>query len=827
MSEVQTSLSYFLRRQMLFLASAGESAFGTLSRPDLPQGVARWFHMSVSKNTVARFAMERDHLRTTAAEPSGGDAAAEPRGGAGAGTLKEEETLLINLDADNVMAEQYPKSLMKAAEPGYQRGLVVWKTLKNNGWGGICGRVACFLRDGLQVGMYDEEPGVVGSGSQDIDFKDRVLALTLQVEHRLVRLPQVEIGICLENTMPDMLMPGSSGSADSSGAFAANWDWAKICNCDPDDIRQFGTWAKFNANNTRAFDKKWKTGSVCRNSGQFGASFKWLHDSNWELSQARTQVVPPPPPGKPGPHRLLPPPPPAEAPPLGPPTQAPPPAPPPLGPSRAPPAVLLVQQLAAQPQLEPPPPVEPPPPLWPSRAPPAVLPVQQLAAQPPLLQQTRSKAPPLLLLSHAKAAPPVAAPPVPPIVPVPPLPPQAVPAQPLPEQPPQGPSLGAALAALEALPRKARLHKRVWKAAPSVPPIVPVPPQPPLPIQPPGCGGGRATLAQPLVLRSPAKAAPPVPPSVPVPPLPPQAVPAQQLPEQPPPGPTLGAPPVPPIVPVPPQPPLPIQPPGCGGGRATLAQPLVLPSPAKAAPPVPPIVPVPPLPPLPIQPPGCGGGRATLACVPVLERRWGVVILTMGLRFVGERGFTASIDEDRHHIQLLRASHLGHFTPENTVAHALEAARIVPCGPLSPPTIAVDCRMFPDPGGRATGINHLGFHPRVICGVVRHSRFPGWVTQLKRRLRREELQSNAAAPGPGPVHLCFYCLSGRHRSVACSVIVTYILEGLGQYNIVRTDHLAAHRWFLRTCNGCTEFQSSSQELRIALQDAADLWTREA
>ena len=123
MSEVQTSLSYFLRRQMLFLASAGESAFGTLSRPDLPQGVARWFHMSVSKNTVARFAMERDHLRTTAAEPSGGDAAAEPRGGAGAGTLKEEETLLINLDADNVMAEQYPKILMKAAEPGYQRGL--------------------------------------------------------------------------------------------------------------------------------------------------------------------------------------------------------------------------------------------------------------------------------------------------------------------------------------------------------------------------------------------------------------------------------------------------------------------------------------------------------------------------------------------------------------------------------------------------------------------------------------------------------------------------------------------------------------------------------
>ena len=243
--QVRDCLGFLLHYGILVLASAGEVAFGPVS--ELP-AANRWFHMSVSKNTAARFAIEQE----LSSAGGGGGRATPKRIGTG--------TLLINLDADNIMAESYPLRLMEEAARGYQRGLVVWKQSRTPGMGGTCGRIATWLQDGWEVGMYDEEPGVVGSGSQDIDFKDRVLKLAVGTgeQEPLRRLPQQDIGICLANP--------TNNSTD--------WSQAKIRNCNPKDIKRLENWGRFNGENCRIFAKKMKGGNMVRNQRKFGAAFR-------------------------------------------------------------------------------------------------------------------------------------------------------------------------------------------------------------------------------------------------------------------------------------------------------------------------------------------------------------------------------------------------------------------------------------------------------------------------------------------------------------------------------------------------------------------------
>ena len=243
--QVRACLGFFLHYGLLVLASAGEVAFGPVS--ELP-AANRWFHMSVSKNTAARFAIEQE----LSSAGGGGGRATPERIGTG--------TLLINLDADNIMAESYPLRLMEEAARGYQRGLVVRKQSGRPGMGGTCGRMATWLRDGWEVGMYDEEPGVVGSGSQDIDFKERVLMLARGTgkQEPLRRLPQQDVGICLANPV------------DTS----TDWSKVKIQNCNPEDIKKFENWACFNGENCKIFAKKIKDGNMVRNQRKFGAAFR-------------------------------------------------------------------------------------------------------------------------------------------------------------------------------------------------------------------------------------------------------------------------------------------------------------------------------------------------------------------------------------------------------------------------------------------------------------------------------------------------------------------------------------------------------------------------
>ena len=101
---------------------------------------------------------------------------------------------------------------------------------------------------------------MVGSGSQDIDFKDRVLKLAVGTgeQEPLRRLPQQDIGICLANPTNKNM----------------DWSQVKIRNCNPEDIKRLENWGRFNGENCRIFAKKMKGGNMVRNQRKFGAAFR-------------------------------------------------------------------------------------------------------------------------------------------------------------------------------------------------------------------------------------------------------------------------------------------------------------------------------------------------------------------------------------------------------------------------------------------------------------------------------------------------------------------------------------------------------------------------
>jgi hypothetical protein len=241
--QVWNTLKIFLDMRMLCVASGGEFAFDTWqSEP----GAAHWFHASVTKNTAARFAMERELAL---------------------GTF--QQTFLVTLDCDNVMPAAYPRRVAEQMAKGYRQGFVLWREKTcAGGHGGTCGRIGTWMHDGHRVGMYDEEPDILGSGAQDIDFMERVRLLGR--ERDLTHLvPQIDVGIAVPNSL----------HAD----FAENWSVAKIKNCNPEDVARLKTWAAFNAQNSRTFAKKKKERDATRNNRKFGASFRW-HSGRHSMS---------------------------------------------------------------------------------------------------------------------------------------------------------------------------------------------------------------------------------------------------------------------------------------------------------------------------------------------------------------------------------------------------------------------------------------------------------------------------------------------------------------------------------------------------------------
>lgn len=224
-------------------------------------------------------------------------------------------------------------------------------------------------------------------------------------------------------------------------------------------------------------------------------------------------------------------------------------------------------------------------------------------------------------------------------------------------------------------------------------------------------------------------------------------------------------------------------------------------------------------------PPGLQALEAPRA--PPVPRRQSHVVCcqTMGLRFAGSGRLRVFHACHQYYIEKLAGER--HNTPaENTIRDVLKVTGNLGGELLRYGHIAVDCRCFPDPDGHRHGgervhraVNHLGFHERVVSGVVDNPRLEAWMRKLRRRLAQEEAGLGGNA---GTIFITFYCNSGRHRSVACALIMGQLLEWDG-YTMHEPRHLCADLWPRSTCNRCHECMSLSPGRQAALQRAWELW----
>jgi len=83
--------------------------------------------------------------------------------------------------------------------------------------------------------------------------------------------------------------------------------------------------------------------------------------------------------------------------------------------------------------------------------------------------------------------------------------------------------------------------------------------------------------------------------------------------------------------------------------------------------------------------------------------------------------------------------------------------------------IYIDTRLFDDPAAmRDKLVDCTGYNHHIIGRITRHKHFNSWLREVKLRIM--------AAVGRLPYpNLVFYCKSGKHRSVASSLIISHIL----------------------------------------------------
>ena len=89
-----------------------------------------------------------------------------------------DKVVLVNLDADNVTAPTFPFQLARDLLhwESWQAGSNKYAAYRGSSNTGTVGRVGCSAADFRELGGYDQESGVVGSGNQDIDLLDRLKA---------------------------------------------------------------------------------------------------------------------------------------------------------------------------------------------------------------------------------------------------------------------------------------------------------------------------------------------------------------------------------------------------------------------------------------------------------------------------------------------------------------------------------------------------------------------------------------------------------------------------------------------------------------------------
>jgi len=145
-------------------------------------------------------------------------------------------TVLVNLDGDNIMGKGF---LAVVAEHAATHCLQGWVLQVHTRQGGTTGRIACWASDWCYIRGYDQEQGILGSGAQDIDLRERLKQLSKQVNGTCVisAITNLEAaGIAVDN------FPHSNRTRKQD----RNID--KIIHCSPHELQaQEETWAKFNS----------------------------------------------------------------------------------------------------------------------------------------------------------------------------------------------------------------------------------------------------------------------------------------------------------------------------------------------------------------------------------------------------------------------------------------------------------------------------------------------------------------------------------------------------------------------------------------------------
>lgn len=110
--------------------------------------------------------------------------------------------------------------------------------------------------------------------------------------------------------------------------------------------------------------------------------------------------------------------------------------------------------------------------------------------------------------------------------------------------------------------------------------------------------------------------------------------------------------------------------------------------------------------------------------------------------------------------------------------------------------VSVDCRIIRDPSGGSYR-DHVGSHSQIISGIISQQRETKQCIDYAWRF----LQEHNGRYGK-PVLIDFSCRSGRHRSVALSVIFGTLLQREGIP--FRTIHLHSYKWRELRCGGRCE-----------------------
>ena len=119
----------------------------------------------------------------------------------------------------------------------------------------------------------------------------------------------------------------------------------------------------------------------------------------------------------------------------------------------------------------------------------------------------------------------------------------------------------------------------------------------------------------------------------------------------------------------------------------------------------------------------------------------------------------------------------------------------------------INCKVLRDPASQNLRI-HPGSHPGIVDSIVGHAEFPTILAQVKALTRRWQ-----TADSP---QVALQCKSGKHRSVAVSILLQYLLQD--EFD-VRVQHYNFANWG-RHAQGCMQGQCSDCLQQPTLLDEA-------